>query len=89
MKNYEWILREKPYQIFTFISHYGKQNILMISKKADVTYGYTFKLIHKMEKAGLVTGIKRGRETRMIYTNKGIELRKLLTEVYDMMEESK
>ena len=69
-----WLYREKPVNALFVLANGGEIFPSIVSKKAGIYYGYTIKLIKKMEAHGLVTFEKKDRRNILNITEKGKQL---------------
>ncbi|MGM5480476.1 MAG: winged helix DNA-binding protein [Nanobdellota archaeon] len=74
--------REKPaLMLIELLKKNGEVYASSLAKSVDCTYSHVVKVLHDMQKAGLVTFEKRGRLKVLILTQKGIEVSTLIDKI--------
>ena len=81
MLNKKVLFREKIVEMM-FELLKGERIETQLSKKSELTYSHVINLLQKMEKEGIVTREKEGRQRNITLTVKGLGITKHLKEMY-------
>jgi DNA-binding MarR family transcriptional regulator len=74
-KIFNVFFREKPSLMLIYLlQKNGELYASALAKQVDCTYSHVVKVLQDMQKAGLVTFEKKGRQKLLMLTKKGVEI---------------